>query len=48
MPELPEVECAAQQALGHASIETTQRCARMPDEIVRREAERIAEGSGGP
>lgn len=33
---------APQQVLGHASIETTQRYARMSDEVVMREAERLA------
>ena len=33
---------ALQQILGHASIVTTQRYARMSDEVVMREAERIA------
>lgn len=37
---------ALQQVLGHASIVTTQRYARLSDEAVRREAERLA-GSGG-
>jgi integrase len=32
---------ALQQILGHASIETTQRYARLSDEAVRREAERV-------
>ena len=32
---------ALQQVLGHASIETTQRYARLSDEVVMREAERI-------
>jgi integrase len=38
---------ALQQILGHASIETTQRYARIADEMVMREAERIS-GNGGP
>ena len=33
---------ALQQILGHASIVTTQRYARLSDEMVRREAERLA------
>ena len=33
---------ALQQVMGHASIVTTQRYARMSDEIVMRESERIA------
>lgn len=33
---------ALQQILGHASVETTQRYARMSDPMVKREAERIA------
>ena len=37
---------ALRQALGHASIETTQRYARMSDEVVMREAERLAAGMG--
>jgi integrase/recombinase XerD len=32
---------ALQQVLGHASIVTTQRYARLTDEAVRREAERL-------
>jgi site-specific recombinase XerD len=36
---------ALQQVLGHASIETTQRYARMSDEVVMREAERMS-GNG--
>ena len=35
---------ALQQVLGHASIVTTQRYARMSDEVVMREAVRIAGG----
>lgn len=41
---------ALQQVLGHASIETTQRYARLSDEAVMREAARVFEvklGSGG-
>ena len=36
---------ALQQVLGHASIETRQRYARMSDEVVMREAERIGGGA---
>jgi integrase len=35
---------ALQQILGHASIETTQRYARLTDEVVMREAQRVAGG----
>jgi integrase len=35
---------ALQQILGHASIVTTQRYARLSDDMVRREAERLAAG----
>jgi integrase len=38
---------ALQQALGHASIETTQRYARLSDEAVMREAARISESVSG-
>jgi integrase len=38
---------ALQQMLGHASIETTQRYARMSDEVVMREARRLAVNEGG-
>ena len=38
---------ALQQILGHASIETTQRYARLTDEVVMREVERM-EGRGVP
>jgi site-specific recombinase XerD len=34
---------ALQQVLGHASIVTTQRYARMSDEVVMREVERIGD-----
>jgi site-specific recombinase XerD len=37
---------ALQQVLGHASIVTTQRYAKLSDEAVRREAERQAAGGG--
>jgi len=38
---------ALQQVLGHASIVTTQRYARMSDEVVMREAERLSAAAGG-
>ena len=38
---------ALQQILGHASIETTQRYARLSDEIVMREAQRLGRASAG-
>jgi integrase len=38
---------ALQQILGHASIETTQRYARLSDEIVMREAKRLEGGCAG-
>jgi len=38
---------ALQQILGHASIETTQRYAKLSDEVVMREAERIGRQAGG-
>jgi integrase len=38
---------ALQQILGHASIVTTQRYARLSDEAVRREADRIAASGAG-
>lgn len=38
---------ALQQILGHASIEPTQRYARLSDEIVMREAQRLGRASGG-
>ena len=38
---------ALQQVLGHASIVTTQRYARLTDEAVMREAGRINAGAGG-
>ena len=37
---------ALQQVLGHASIETTQRYARLSDEAVMREAARVSHGNG--
>src|SRR5262245_26715175 len=37
---------ALQQVLGHASIETTQRYAKLTDEAVMREASRIGRVSG--
>ena len=37
---------ALQQVLGHASITTTQRYARLSDEAVMREAHRLMEGGG--
>lgn len=36
---------ALQQNLGHASAVTTQRYAKLSDEAVRREAERLAQGA---
>lgn len=38
---------ALQQILGHASVVTTQRYARLSDEAVMREAERLATRAGG-
>jgi integrase len=38
---------ALQEILGHATVVTTQRYARLGSDLVRREAERIAAGSGG-
>jgi integrase len=38
---------ALQQVLGHASIEMTQRYARLSDEAVMREAARIGEAGTG-
>ena len=38
---------ALQQILGHASIVTTQRYARISDDMVRREAERLDLAVGG-
>jgi len=35
---------ALQQVLGHSTIVTTQRYARLTDDIVRAEAERMARG----
>ena len=37
---------ALQQILGHASIETTQRYAKLTDEVVMRESQRISGGRG--
>jgi site-specific recombinase XerD len=37
---------ALQQIIGHASIVTTQRYARLSDETVKREAERLAVAGG--
>jgi integrase len=38
---------ALQQALGHSSIVTTQRYARLCEDALRREAERLAAGGFG-
>ena len=38
---------ARQQMLGHSSIVTTQRYARISDDLVRREVERLEYAAGG-
>ena len=43
-PEKCDSLVALQQILGHASVVTTQHYARLSDEAVRREAERLAGG----
>jgi site-specific recombinase XerD len=37
---------ALQQILGHRDLSTTMRCARVTDELIKREAARVAQRRG--